>query len=182
MYVGLPGGSVVRNPPANAGDPGVVVSIPGSRRSPGEAMALHSSALAWKIPWTEELAGEELAGKPMGPQSRTRPSDWAPRSRACASPVSAPPPLPPLVTVSLFSTSVTLFLFCKFICTTFLDSTYKRYHGFVSDLTFLSMRISRSVPVTANGVISLFLWLSNIPLCIGTASFLLECSWFTMLY
>ena len=36
MYVGLPGGSVVRNPPANAGDPGVVVSIPGSRRSPGE--------------------------------------------------------------------------------------------------------------------------------------------------
>ena len=39
------------------------------------AMALHSSALAWKIPWTEELAGEELAGKPMGPQSRTRPSD-----------------------------------------------------------------------------------------------------------
>ena len=31
--VGLPGESVVMNPPANAGDPG---SIPGSGRSPGE--------------------------------------------------------------------------------------------------------------------------------------------------
>ena len=39
-----------------------------------------------------------------------------------------PPPLSPLVTISLFSTSVTLFLFCKFICNIFLDSTYKRYH------------------------------------------------------
>ena len=37
MYVGLLGGSVVRNPPADAGDAGVVVSIPGSRRSPGES-------------------------------------------------------------------------------------------------------------------------------------------------
>ena len=31
--LGLPGGSVVKNPPANARDPG---SIPGSGRSPGE--------------------------------------------------------------------------------------------------------------------------------------------------
>ena len=30
---GFPGGSVVKNPPANAGDPG---SIPGLGRSPGE--------------------------------------------------------------------------------------------------------------------------------------------------
>ena len=30
---GFPGGSVVKNPPANAGDMG---SVPGSRRSPGE--------------------------------------------------------------------------------------------------------------------------------------------------
>ena len=35
----------------NAGDPG---SIPGSGRSPGEGNAIHSSILAWKIPWTEE--------------------------------------------------------------------------------------------------------------------------------
>ena len=29
-------------------------SIPGSGRSPGEGMAIHSSTLAWKISWTEE--------------------------------------------------------------------------------------------------------------------------------
>ena len=32
---GLPGGSAVKNPPANAGDTGDVSSIPGSGRSPG---------------------------------------------------------------------------------------------------------------------------------------------------
>ena len=34
--MGFPGGPVVKNPPANAGDTG---SIPGSGRSPGEGMA-----------------------------------------------------------------------------------------------------------------------------------------------
>ena len=33
---GLPGGSMVKNPPANAEDTGNAVSIPGSGRSPGE--------------------------------------------------------------------------------------------------------------------------------------------------
>ena len=33
---GFPGGSVVKNLPANAGDPGDMGSIPGSGRSPGE--------------------------------------------------------------------------------------------------------------------------------------------------
>ena len=47
--MGFPGGSVVKNPPANVGDPGL---IPESGRSPG--MATHSSILAWEIPWTEE--------------------------------------------------------------------------------------------------------------------------------
>ena len=32
---GFPGGAVVKNPPANAGDTGDVGSIPGSGRSPG---------------------------------------------------------------------------------------------------------------------------------------------------
>ena len=31
--MGFPGGSTVKNPPANAGDPD---SVPGSERSPGE--------------------------------------------------------------------------------------------------------------------------------------------------
>ena len=49
--MGFPGGSVVKNPPANAGDSGL---IPGSGRSPKEEMATHSSIFAWRIPWTEE--------------------------------------------------------------------------------------------------------------------------------
>ena len=32
-------------------------SVPGSERSLGEAMAIHSSILAWSIPWTEEPGG-----------------------------------------------------------------------------------------------------------------------------
>ena len=51
----------VKNPPANAGDPG---SIPGSGRFPGKGMATHSSILAWEIPWAEEPAGVQ----PMGSQ------------------------------------------------------------------------------------------------------------------
>ena len=49
---GFPGGSVVKNPPANAEAAG---SIPGSGRSSGGGiLATHSSILAWRIPWTEE--------------------------------------------------------------------------------------------------------------------------------
>ena len=49
---GSPGGSAVKNPPANAGDTADVGSMPGSgRRSPGEGNAAHSSILAWEIPW-----------------------------------------------------------------------------------------------------------------------------------
>ena len=45
---------VVKNPPANAGHAREAGSIPRSGRSTGEGKALHSSILAWKIPWTEE--------------------------------------------------------------------------------------------------------------------------------
>ena len=40
---GFPGGSVIKNPPANAGDMGL---IPGLGRSPREEMATHCSILA----------------------------------------------------------------------------------------------------------------------------------------
>ena len=46
---------MVKNPPANAGDIRDVGSISGFRRFPGEGMVTHSSVLAWRIPWTEEL-------------------------------------------------------------------------------------------------------------------------------
>ena len=45
--MGFPGGSVVKNPPANAGDTG---SIPGSVRSPGEEMETHSSYSCLEYP------------------------------------------------------------------------------------------------------------------------------------
>ena len=51
----FPGGSVVKNPPANAGDP------------LEEEMATHSSIVAWEIPWTEEPGGLQS----MVSQSRT---------------------------------------------------------------------------------------------------------------
>jgi len=41
----------------NAGDTGDSGSIPGSGRPLEEAMATHSSVLAWRIPWTEEPGG-----------------------------------------------------------------------------------------------------------------------------
>ena len=45
---------VVKDRPANTGDIRDMGSIPGSRRSPGEGMAIHSSVLAWRIQQTEE--------------------------------------------------------------------------------------------------------------------------------
>ena len=48
------GGSVIKNPPANAGDSG---SIPGSGDPLEKEMATHFSILAWEIPGTEETGG-----------------------------------------------------------------------------------------------------------------------------
>ena len=50
--LGFPGGAVVKNPPANAGDTRDAGLIPGSRRSPGEGNGNPS-----RIPWTEEPGG-----------------------------------------------------------------------------------------------------------------------------
>ena len=60
----FPGGSVVKNLLANAGNTG---SIPGSEDLLEEEMATLSSILAWEIPWTEEAGGLPS----MGLQSRT---------------------------------------------------------------------------------------------------------------
>ena len=54
---GFPGGTVVKNPPDNAGDTRGGGLIPGLGRSPGVGSGNHSSILAWKIPCTEELGG-----------------------------------------------------------------------------------------------------------------------------
>ena len=52
--VGLPGGSLVKNPPANAGD---TSSILDQEDSLEEDIATHSSILAWQIPWIGEPDG-----------------------------------------------------------------------------------------------------------------------------
>ena len=51
---GFLGGLAVKNTPINARDMG---SSPGSGRYPGKEMAIFSSILAWRIPWTEEPGG-----------------------------------------------------------------------------------------------------------------------------
>ena len=49
----------VKNPPANAGDPGLNL---GWEDPLEEGMATHSSVLAWRIPWTEEPGRLQLWG------------------------------------------------------------------------------------------------------------------------
>ena len=53
------GGSMVKNPSANAGD---IDSNPRWGDPLGEKMAMHSSILAWKILWTEEPGGLQSIG------------------------------------------------------------------------------------------------------------------------
>ena len=53
-WVDFPGGAVVKNPPANAGDTG---SILGQEDPLEEEMLAHSSILAWKVSWTEGPGG-----------------------------------------------------------------------------------------------------------------------------
>ena len=54
LYMGFPGGSEVKNPPAMQETQEMQVQSPGHEGSLEERIATHSSILAWKIPWTEE--------------------------------------------------------------------------------------------------------------------------------
>ena len=53
-YMGFPGGSVVKNTPANAGD---ATSIPGLGRSSGEGNGNPLQYSCWGIPWSEGPGG-----------------------------------------------------------------------------------------------------------------------------
>ena len=57
--VGFPGGSVVKNMPADAGHAG---SIPGSGRSPGEGNGNQLQCSCLGIPWTEEPGRLQFMG------------------------------------------------------------------------------------------------------------------------
>ena len=74
---GLSGGSVVKNPPANAGD---AIQSLGWEDNLEKEMATLSS-IAWEIPWTEEPGGLQS----MGPQkSQTWLSDWTTTTQLCS--------------------------------------------------------------------------------------------------
>ena len=70
-WKGFPGGTVVKNLPANAGDTGWSL---GQEDALEEEMATHSSILAWKIPWTEESGGLQSIELQ---KSQTQLSNWA---------------------------------------------------------------------------------------------------------
>ena len=55
------GGSDSKESACNVGDLG---SIPGQEDPLEKGMATHSSILAWRIPWTEELGGLQSMGLP----------------------------------------------------------------------------------------------------------------------
>ena len=57
--MGFPGGSVVKNLPANAGNTG---SIPELGRTPGEGNGKPLQYSCWEIPWTKEPGGLQSTG------------------------------------------------------------------------------------------------------------------------
>ena len=57
--MGVPSGSVVKNPPAMQE---AQVQSQGREDSLEEGVASHSSILAWRIPWTEESGGLQSIG------------------------------------------------------------------------------------------------------------------------
>ena len=91
------------------------------------------------------------------------------------------PPPTPTATICIFPMSVSLFLFCRYayLCC-ILDFACKWYNmEFVClFLMSFSMTNSKSIHVAANGIISLFLWLSNIH-CVYITYFLYHfiCGW-----
>ena len=60
--VGFPGGSVVKNPTAKAGDAGDEAQSLGQEDPLEEEMVTHFSILAWIIPWIEELGTLQSMG------------------------------------------------------------------------------------------------------------------------
>ena len=64
--MGFPGGSVVKDPPANAGDADLILE---SGRSPGEGDGNPLQYSCLENPWTEEPGGLQSMGSQSG---RTR--------------------------------------------------------------------------------------------------------------
>ena len=59
LATGFPNSSGGKESACNVGDPDL---IPELGRSPGAGLAMHSSIVAWKSPWTEEPEGLQSMG------------------------------------------------------------------------------------------------------------------------
>ena len=89
---GFPGGSVVKNPPANAGDDG---SIPGSGRSPGEG-----NGNLFQYPCPENSVNR---GAWQAPVHRVAESDTTERLRSSVLAFSMlPHPIAPLIKIYIY--------------------------------------------------------------------------------
>ena len=90
-------------------------------------MATHSSILAWRIPWTEKPGRLQSMGSQKSDMTW-----WLNHHHQDVyinSKLLIYLPTSPLVTISLFSMSVILLLFCKKVhLYHFLDPTYKQYN------------------------------------------------------
>ena len=60
--VGFPGGSVIKNLPAVQQPQETQVQSLGQKDPLEKGIAIHSSILAWRIPWTEEPGGLQSIG------------------------------------------------------------------------------------------------------------------------
>ena len=126
----FPGGSVVKNPPAKAGD---MSSILGLERSPEERNVnpfhylclgnSHGQTILWATVHGVSKSGTQL-------------SNGTTTKAVCMLIQSPIHPSPPshLVTINFFSTSVTLFLFCNEV---HLYQFFKIPH--ISDIIYLSI-------------------------------------------
>ena len=63
MQWGFPGGSAIKNPPEMQE---TWVGSLGQEDSLEKGLATHSSTLAWRIPWTEELGRLQSMGSQRG--------------------------------------------------------------------------------------------------------------------
>ena len=66
-HLGFPGSTVVKNPPAKAGDTEMWVQALCREHPLEEGMATRSSILAWEVPWTEEPGGMTVPGVAKSP-------------------------------------------------------------------------------------------------------------------
>ena len=124
VYMGFPGGSVVKTLPAMQETQ--VLSLSWEDPLQG-GMATHSGTLAWRISWTEEPGRPQSMGSQgVGHDRVTKPQQWQCVSVSHSLPSYPSLPLSPGNHKLVFYICHSYFSFVgSFTYTLFLDSTYK---------------------------------------------------------